>query len=57
MLLPDSTKTPDFFSKVGTIHYMSPERVVGKPYQYNSDTCSREREEFGRAVATTVYNW
>eukprot|EP00913_Durusdinium_trenchii_P012133 g11396.t1 len=25
---------------VGTIHYMSPERVVGKPYQYNSDTWS-----------------
>ena len=24
--------------EVGTIHYMSPERVVGKPYQYNSDT-------------------
>ncbi|CAK9015933.1 unnamed protein product [Durusdinium trenchii] len=26
-------------AEVGTIHYMSPERVVGKPYQYNSDTC------------------
>ncbi|CAE7337281.1 MKK1 [Symbiodinium natans] len=25
---------------VGTIHYMSPERVVGKPYAYNSDTWS-----------------
>jgi len=25
---------------VGTIHYMSPERVIGKPYEYNSDMWS-----------------
>lgn len=29
-------------AEVGTIHYMSPERVVGKPYQYNSDTLEPE---------------
>jgi len=38
--LEDDIEQKNKVTFVGTIHYMSPERVVGKPYQYNSDTWS-----------------
>ncbi|CAJ1441426.1 unnamed protein product [Effrenium voratum] len=38
--LEDDLEHKNKVTFVGTIHYMSPERVVGKPYKYNSDTWS-----------------
>ncbi|CAE8740608.1 unnamed protein product, partial [Polarella glacialis] len=38
--LEDDLEQKNKVTFVGTIHYMSPERVVGKPYEYNSDTWS-----------------
>eukprot|EP00930_Biecheleria_cincta_P069169 TRINITY_DN56947_c0_g1_i1.p1 TRINITY_DN56947_c0_g1~~TRINITY_DN56947_c0_g1_i1.p1 ORF type:complete len:623 (+),score=124.43 TRINITY_DN56947_c0_g1_i1:79-1947(+) len=38
--LEDDLEKKQKVTFAGTIHYMSPERVVGKPYEYNSDTWS-----------------
>ncbi|CAE7896386.1 MKK1, partial [Symbiodinium sp. KB8] len=40
--VPNQAQDQQLKRVVGTIHYMSPERVVGKPYAYNSDTPGAE---------------